>query len=48
MRQLCQRLAAADIEEKAAGEWVTAADHVAERILTAGLATLLVDLPPSC
>ena len=35
-----RRLAANDIEEKEPGEWVTAADLEAERVLTAGLAAL--------
>lgn len=36
-----RRLAAADLTEKTPGEWVTAADHAAEAIITAGLRALL-------
>ena len=36
-----RRLAAGDLEEKAPGEWVTAADRAAEHLLSTGLAALL-------
>jgi fructose-1,6-bisphosphatase/inositol monophosphatase family enzyme len=36
-----RRLAAGDVDEKAPGEWVTAADREAERLLSAGLTALL-------